>query len=1066
MTTRRSRSGRPATILAILLLAAACGRGGGLEPTGTTPALTPTLVETATPTPPTPGGIEFTEPVDLGPSLLDLVVFDAGNLDRLAPFKELSAGGLPDSISAANLAFYPYYEYQLAAHLDDGQLLVWDMSTGATIYRDQHASADSHAGQHPALALDPSFQRYLATSEAAYAESGPATASGTVLRTPEDTQSSWLLSGASIRSEGADVGVRVLSIAFSPDGHLLAASLGDEHRSWVQISDIWDQDESRLVQQIDFDEPATAVQFTSDGAALICAEGSSLVYVDPSSGAELQRRSVGFPILGLALSPSGEGMAVWGEQAALLESPSLPVSLDILAFERVRRIEFLPGERLAVAADGNSLRFWDLSTGLELTTHLGQADILDARILDNGRVLATIDAQARVFLWGVPGGYALPQTLARISVGNAASMGRGAALYVPGGLEARLTANTNLLAVETSGGITLAHLPSLQVQRLLPLDDLGYTVFDVSADGSWLAWLAGEGTVRVWDLWQDRLERELSGLDESCCSQVLLTLAGDSLVTLAGQTATVWDLATGSEVYSRTDVQAVHVSPDGSRLAFESGVGIRVSIWDRRTGQDLRQLTGFETAAPVYGVRFSPDWDSMYWAARASMQFSEVETGALGAFVPFSWGEFSPHGDRIVVVEEGWIYATVGQAHLLDVRSGETLAVFDHHADAIIQAAAYSPDGRLIATGLDQTIKIWDASSGAELATLPPAGGSVHDLAFSPDQRLLMSRSEGDLIELWVVEGGAEPAADVINTATAGSLAPVDSLRLEEGATDAVFWPTGTSVAVSTASGRIWLWESASGETSQVSLRHSDWIYRLAYSPSGLASVGKDGYLRLRGSPQYFLRSVGTPPSELSALAFIPDGEWLAASGEDGKLRFWNLELGPLMLEMQAHSAWVWGLAASPSGDLLATASADRTVKLWSVGRDASGAPQLSLLTTLTGHTAAVWGVDFAPDGRTLASASWDGTVRLWDVSTGESLAVLEGHTDWVYDVAYSPDGSVLASSSADGTARLWDAVTGEPLAVLEGSGGRIWSVDFSPDGRFLVSASDGGEVTMWGVVQ
>jgi WD40 repeat protein len=352
----------------------------------------------------------------------------------------------------------------------------------------------------------------------------------------------------------------------------------------------------------------------------------------------------------------------------------------------------------------------------------------------------------------------------------------------------------NLLVVETSEGIYLAHLPSLQVQRLLPLDDLGYTVSDVSAGGSWLAWLAGEGTVRVWNLQEDRLERELSGLGESCCSQVLLTPDGDSLVTLAGQTATVWDLVTGSEVYSRPDVQAVHVSPDGSRLAFESGVGFRVSLWDRRTRQDVRQLTGFETAAPLYGVRFSPDWSSMYWAARASMQFSEVETERAGCVRSLLLGEFSPHGDRIVAVEDGWIYATVGQASAGRPQrdpGGARPPRRRHHPGGSLLARR-----QLIATGLGQTIKIWNASSGTEITTLPQAGGSVHDLAFSPDQRLLMSRSEGDLIELWVVEGGAEPAADVISAATAGTLAPVDSLQLEETATDAVFSPDGSDIAV------------------------------------------------------------------------------------------------------------------------------------------------------------------------------------------------------------------------------------------------------------------------------
>jgi hypothetical protein len=119
-------------------------------------------------------------------------------------------------------------------------------------------------------------------------------------------------------------------------------------------------------------------------------------------------------------------------------------------------------------------------------------------------------------------------------------------------------------------------------------------------------------------------------------------------------------------------------------------------------------------------------------------------------------------------------------------------------------------------------------------------------------------------------------------------------------------------------------------------------------------------------------------------------------------LRFWDLTSARLALTMPAHSAWVWDLAISPTGDLLATASADRTIKLWSIEVLSAADHRASLLRTLTGHTETVWGVDFASDGRTLASASWDQTVRLWDAGGGEQLAVLEGHTDWVYDVVES----------------------------------------------------------------
>ncbi len=521
--------------------------------------------------------------------------------------------------------------------------------------------------------------------------------------------------------------------------------------------------------------------------------------------------------------------------------------------------------------------------------------------------------------------------------------------------------------------------------------------------------------------------------------------SGNRLISATVRGVMVWDASTTHcEVFRNGEsggFDCVAFSPDGKLLAGSDGT--KVKVWKLGTGPDMLTFEG--TLGQVRGPVFSAD------------------------------------GRRAAAAGDD------GVVRVWDPASGKQCLSVVHAGGAV--HVTYSPEGkRLASAGADGTVKVWDAENGQEKLTIKSGSSGISSVRFSADGARITSVNADGTVKLWKgptclktipLEKHPDPAASM-------TLSP-DGKRLAAGYRD----------------GTVRIWDATTGHELVAFKGNHFVIQGLAFSPDGkrIASVGQQAriwnaltgheVLTLQGGLGSFVR-----------VTFSPDGKRLAAStlryGPWSGVTVWDVDTGKHLLTLHAPARGILDLAFSPNGSRLMIADAgDGTIKIWNLHPPQE--PQI-----LNGHTQQVQGLAFSPDGVHIASASdilivfdattgketgsfdkpigrvlsmafspdgkrlaWatpDEGVKIWDIKTGDDLDTVDGHC-----IAFSPEGAWIATAGDDAMVIVRDARTGQECIALDirearvqGYSGRVLSMGFSPDGKWLVCTDQDGTVIVW----
>ncbi|HUE70758.1 MAG TPA: serine/threonine-protein kinase [Pirellulaceae bacterium] len=589
-----------------------------------------------------------------------------------------------------------------------------------------------------------------------------------------------------------------------------------------------------------------------------------------------------------------------------------------------------------------------------------------------------------------------------------------------------------------------------------------------SADGKFLASAGGDGAIKVWNIEKGKVTQTLAKAHSDFACSVAFHPDGQHLASVgADNQVKVWDLTTSppslafarpcDSVHFYLTAHAVAFNPqDGRQLA--AGNDGEVTIWDWKDGRRLKTFVGQKKQR--ISVAFGRDGRRLAtgnWAGSVRLWDAQAEGQPLCAFsetrYPVGGLAFDNDGRRLATASFN------RHAEVWDTTTGRGVHTLPH-TTGLVLGVAFSLDGRRIASsGEDKTVRIWDAMTGREVLSLRGHAATCGCLAFSPDGRRLASASEDKTIRIW-------DATPLQGHEGQESL----SLPYSNEIWSVAVSPDGKQIASAGWSMPVKIRSTQTGQETAELPGHKSIGFCVAWQPDGnrIAAAGGNGPLfSVKVWDVNTQREVFTVPerpsaTEIPAVTYSPDGQYLVTGSKDGTVRVWDARNGQTVGTLGTHDREVRAVVFSRDGSHLVSASGGGKVKVWAWAPTRLGLVQKPQFECQARMPGVYVNVAFSPDCRCLVTSDELYTIKIWDVQTGGELETLRGHTGDVCAVAFSSDGRWLATAGEDTTVRIWDALSWKPLHTLRGHTAVVSSLAFVPKTHRLVSGSRDHTVKVW----